>query len=235
MKMKFDNKVFRLWFELNGLNRSKVITEIGQRDPNKVGRWLTGQTIGTEDLIALCNTYNLQLSDFIFSVDDHDDNRIETILPEVIKLRRASGQEIVISDMGGQDVSQPSDLAMAKLALSYEQKLNALHNEHIKEMKDARANTRYQMEQRGKMVNTLQESIASLTKTIEDMRATINEQQQTISSQQNVISTYDAIIRKQKKMPPQQTSVPQTFVHGSSSVTMANDGGAVITTAPHKN
>ena len=232
MKLKFDKEVFKKWLELNGLNRSKVITDIGQRDPNKVGRWLTGQTIGTEDLLALCNTYNLQISDFLITVDDQDDSRIETLLPESIKEKRANNTTCQpIKETIATQPLEPDDLKIARLALQYEQKINKIIQDHSAEMRESRQVTRRQMETRTKMVETLQESIASLTKTIEAQRATIQELQQVNASQQNVINTYDAIIRKQKKMPPQPSY--QTFTPGSS-VTMASDGGPAIsaTTPP---
>lgn len=231
MKIKFDSTAFRKWFELNNMTRNRVIKELGQRDPNKVSRWLLGQTIGTEDLIGLCNHFNLELTDFLIIKEDSMSNRINTLITEEMKERRgglkpalpAQPVEAATSSLAADDIT------IARISLKYEQEINALTQKHNKDLKEQMSSTRHQLESRNKMVNSLQETIDVLNNTIQQMQSamqglqnTIQAQQATIESQQDTIATMDALIRKQKKIPSQSNPKYQS-TFGSS--TMVNDGG----------
>lgn len=242
MKIEFDKKVFKEWFELNGFSRNGVITAMGQRDPNKVGRWMLGQVIATEDLIKLCNHYNLELGDFfIIKKDDEEDNVcISTSLPDTIKGKRLGRNRGVsedgISSMPTTDAMSDSEIALARLSLKYEKKINDLMTAHGLEIKENNAKTYQQIQNRNNIIATLQntinvlnESMKNHNKEIEELQNTIATLNMTIQQQQSTIATYDAIIRKQKKIPSQ----PNPFPFGQ--VTMVQDGGGAISAAPTNN
>lgn len=224
MNIRFDNKAFQKWFDLNNMSRNRVIKELGQRDPNKVSRWLLGQTIGTEDLIGLCNHFNLELTDFLIIKDDVTDHRINTLITEEMKERRG-GLKKMIPDQPVETATATmaaDDITIARISLKYEQQINALTQKHNQDIKEQMASTRHQLESRNKMVNSLQATIDVLNNTIAQMQATIQAQQSTIESQQSTIATMDALVRKQKKIPSQTApSYQDTF---GSSMTV-NDGG----------
>lgn len=240
MKIEFDYKLFETWFRLNNMSRNKVIKVLGQQDPNKAGRWLTGQVIATEDLIALCNHFNLELGDFFIITDEEISPRINTALPDVIKERREKRSNALEASLRSKaptsEVITPDELAITQLALKYEQKINSLISSHSQEMKDFNANTRNQVERRNELVKSLQNTIDTLsqtilqhTKEVESLTDIISTLKETIEQQQETISTYEAIIRKQKKIPSQRD--PLSF----GQVAMVQDGGGVISTAPTSN
>lgn len=235
MKYKFDNAIFAKWFNMNGMKRNNLIVKLGQRDPNKVGRWLAGQTIGTEDLLALCNVYDLELTDFLVKIEEQPESRrIHTELPEEIKERRkkeVDGKQL--AEIATQSL-KADDITLTRIALKYEQQISEIERKHNKEIQELMTRNRHAGEDRSKMVSELQRTIGTLTDTIAQLQensrqqqATIQQQQATIESQQATIATMDALVRKQKKIPS-QTAYPQ--VYGSAS-TMVNDGGAAIHTA----
>lgn len=235
MKYKFNKELFKKWFDLNDLTRNRVISTLGQRDSNKVGRWILGQTIGTEDLIALCNNFNLEINDFLQPIPEAKDDCIETLLPEEIKLRRNQQNGANLLEMASTTL-KADDITIARLSLQYEQKINQIEKQHSLDMKEMRASTRRQMENREKFVSTLQDTISILNKNLEQQQNkekalldTINTLKQTIASQQENISSYDAIIRGQKKIPSQ----PIIPTYGST--TMVNDGGGAISTTQPSN
>lgn len=242
MKIEFDKNVFNEWFNLNGFSRNGVIKALGTRDPNKVGRWLLGQVISTDDLIGLCNHYNLEIGDFLIITDDDEDStRINTILPDTIKDRRLrkTGLLAVSKDSNNETSSSPitdtltdKDIAITRLSLGYERKINDLIAAHSLEIKESIANTRQQMESRNKIISTLQNTIDTLNdniklhnKEVEKLQDTIATLQLTIQQQQNIIASYDSIIRKQKKIP----SSTSPFFSGQP--TMVQDGGGAISAA----
>ena len=239
MKIEFDKKVFKEWFELNGFSRNGVITAMGQRDPNKVGRWMLGQVIATEDLIKLCNHYNLELGDFfIIKKDDEGGNVcISTSLPDTIKDKRLGRNGGVSEDgtssMPTTDAMSDSEIALARLSLKYEKKMNDLMAAHSLEIKENNAKTYQQLKNRNDIIATLQNTINVLNenmkthnKEIEELQNTIATLNLTIQQQQGTIATYDAIIRKQKKIPSQPS--PLSF----GQVTMVQDGGGAVSAAP---
>lgn len=235
MKYKFNKELFKKWFDLNDLTRNRVISTLGQRDSNKVGRWILGQTIGTEDLIALCNSFNLEISDFLQPIPEAKDDCIETLLPEEINLRRKQKDGVNLTEMATTTL-KADDITIARLSLQYEQKINQIEKQHSLDMKENRASTRRQLENREKFVNTLQDTISILNNSLEQQQSkekelldTINTLKQTIASQQETISSYDAIIRGQKKIP----SHPIIPTYGSA--TMVNDGGGAISTTQPSN
>lgn len=239
MIIKFDNKAFKAWFELNNMTRNRVIKELGQRDPNKVGRWLLGQTIGTEDLLGLCNHFNLELSDFLIIKEDVTETRINTLITEEMKERRgglkpalpAQPVEAATSSLAADDIT------IARLSLKYEQEINALVQKHNKDIREQMSSTRHQLESRNKVVSSLQDTIDVLNKTIQQMQAnmqglqdTIHAQQATIESQQATIATMDALIRKQKKIPSQTN--PKYLDTFGSSMTVCDGGNGAHASLP---
>lgn len=237
MKIEFDKKVFNEWFQLNGFSRNGVITAMGQRDPNKVGRWMLGQVIATEDLIKLCNHYNLEIGDFFIIQNDDETTRINTSLPDTIKDKRLGRKGEVnegdTSSLPTTDAMSDSDIAIARISLKYEKKINELMTAHSLEIKENNARTGHQLDSRNKIIASLQSTIDTLgdsikmhQKEVEELRNTITTLNLTIQQQQNTIATYDAIIRKQKKIPSQ----PSPFPFGQ--VTMVQDGGGAISAAP---
>lgn len=242
MKIEFDKKAFKDWFELNGFSRNGVITAMGQRDPNKVARWALGQVIATEDLIKLCNHYNLELGDFfIIKKDDEGDTvRINTSIPDSITDKRLGRNTGTVKEsstsMPTTDAMSDNEIALARLSLKYEKKINDLTTAHSLEIKENNAKTYQQLMSRNDIIATLQgtinvlnESMKTRDKEIEELRNTIATLNLTIQQQQGTIATYDAIIRKQKKIPSQ----PSPFPFGQ--VTMVQDGGGAISAAPTVN
>lgn len=251
MKLKFDYNLFKDWFDLNNMSRNRVLKILGQRDPNKVGRWLTGQVIATKDLIGLCNHYNLEPSDFLI-MSEEENARIKTVLPDRLKKKREmemrKWNEIasttrddtvqVSKKQAASDSLSTLDIALAKQSIMYEKRINELITSHSLEIKENNANTRQQLRERNKIIETLQDTIAILNKEVETkqkseeaLQEAISALRQTITEQQATISSYDAIIRKQKKIPSQ----PSPFYSGQA--TMVNDGGAgaVTATTPQHN
>lgn len=231
MIIKFDSTAFKKWFDLNNMSRNRVIKELGQRDPNKVGRWLLGQTIGTEDLIGLCNHFNLELSDFLIIKEEVGDNRVKTLITEEMKERRGGLKPALPTQPVETATSTlaADDLTIARLSLKYEQEISALTQKHNNDLKEQMSSTRHQLESRNKMINSLQDTINVLNGTIQQMQSSMQAQQDTIQAQRSTIeslqgtnATMDALIRKQKKIPSQSYPKYQS-TFGSS--TMVNDGG----------
>lgn len=187
-KFKFDTTVFKKWIDMNRLSRSKVINAIGQRDANKVGRWELGQVIGTEDLLALCNCYNLQLTDFLIETDS-DDIPTETVLPEVMKQRRKTIDSPSIVEMATQSLTA-DDLTIARLSLEYEKKINDITSINTEYIKEQTASFQYQRDQ---LVRQHSSQINSLNGTIDTLQDVINQQKETIA-------TLEALVLKQKNI-----------------------------------
>lgn len=237
MSIKFDKKIFRKWFELNDMTRNGVMEILGQRDPNKAGRWILGQPIGTKDLIKLCNHFDFQIDDFFIYDDEDEEEIVETILPEEIKQKRRSKEEKKDKDKSTETAPNNSsdskstslieetakELAIARISLKYEQEIKALNKQHQQELKESIANTRNQINNRTKFIESQQNTIQLLNETINQLHNDLREKQEIIESQRNTIATLDALVRKQKKMP--KTIQADTF----GSVTMANDGGGGTT------
>lgn len=210
-KIKYNENFFKEWKDLNRFSYNEVVRPFGQRDPNKVGRWYQGQPIGTEDIIKLCNSYNLEVTDFFIEEECEEEYggvKQATALPDYIKERREKERERM--EQKQNTVQLPADTAT--LALEYERKINNLLMQHAEEIKGIHDNYRLQQRDSRSVIDTLQKNIEALS-------ATIAAQQATIMSQQNTIATYDALVRKQKKIPLTSESLP----FGTS--TMVNEPG----------